>query len=111
MYLAEWILSLGVESPLFYRNQSDGENKWVVAPRASFEHHLTFLPLFAAWRINGLYYTDFDKGAFTFRPEIGLTLRSNVYLFYGYNIPFQNQELVPLRNQITLGIMIPNIYF
>jgi len=100
---------LGVESPLFYRTEAQGENKFTLAPRLSYEFHSTFLIIGLAARANALYYTNFEKGALTFRPEIGLTSRGNLYLLYGYNLPLQNRELVPTRHQITLGITIPGL--
>ncbi|OJJ19571.1 hypothetical protein BKI52_22450 [marine bacterium AO1-C] len=100
---------LGVESPLFYRIEAQGENKFTLAPRLSYEFHSTFLIIGLAARANVLYYTNFEKGALTLRPEIGLTSRGNLYLLYGYNLPLQNQELVPTRHQVTFGITIPSI--
>ncbi|HAS47088.1 MAG TPA: hypothetical protein DCS93_41775 [Microscillaceae bacterium] len=102
-------LGLGVESPLFYRTETQGENKFTLAPRLSYEFHATFLIIGLAARANALYYTNFEKGALTFRPEVGLTSRGSVYLLYGYNLPLQNQELVPTRHQVTFGITIPSI--
>lgn len=100
---------IGVESPLFFRNQANGPNKFTIAPRVSYEYHNTFLLVNMAFRVNALYYTDFEKGALTFRPELGFTMKASLYILYGYNIPLQNQELIPNRHQVTLGITLPTI--
>jgi|GEM_PF-1762120 len=41
--------------------------------------------------LNAIYYTDFDDGAFVFRPEIGFGL-SGFKLVYGYNWNLTNKE-------------------
>lgn len=95
----------GAEASLFETNNF--ENGLVLAPRISYEHHFSFLPVSLGSRMNGLYYTNFRQGAFVFRPEAGVTHRGNIYLFYGYNIVFQDTALVPVRHQLTLGFTLP----
>lgn len=100
---------LGIESPLFHHNNNE-ENNLTLAPRISYECHGAFLPINLAFRANALYYSNFKKGAFTLRPEVGLSYAGgNIYFFYGYNVAFQDKELVPIRHQFTLGFTIPGM--
>lgn len=100
---------VGIESPLFRRNNGE-ENSPALALRISYECHGAFLPVNLAFRASTLYYSNFKKGAFTLRPEVGLSYGGgNIYFFYGYNVAFQAKELVPTRHQFTLGVTIPGM--
>lgn len=75
-----------------------GDN-WIVAPKVGVVMGFSFVNLTYA---NFLYYTDFTSGAFSYRPELGVSYRRG-RLFYGYNIPLSNKEfLSDMRHYIGL---------
>ncbi len=99
-------VGVGLESPLFYTIHNTTDNRLIIAPRVSFEHHKNFLPMSLGGRASILYYTNFGEGILTLRPELGLTLRSNIYLFYGYHFTFDKSHLIPRVHQLTLGFTL-----
>ncbi len=59
--------------------------------------------------LNGIYYTDFEKGNFKIRPELGIGAHP-FKLTFGYNIPtIQNSKFKEMQKsnlQITLNILL-----
>jgi len=53
-----------------------------------------------------IYYTDFDKGTWRLRPEIGFGL-DRFKLVYGYNIPLTNKEFDKINeSNISLTVLL-----
>lgn len=102
-------IGFGVESPLYHTIHHTTDNRPILAPRLSIEHHKNFLPVSLAARVNLLYYTNFAEGVWAFRPELGLTMKTNIYLFYGYHIGLGKVSLIPRLHQLTLGFTLPAV--
>jgi len=96
---------VGLESSFF--NVMGEEQTTLYTPRLSYQVFDTWLPIGA--KLNVLYYTDFNKGSLTIRPELGVNLGVNNYLMYGYNLVITQSELVPTRHQVTFGFTFPKI--
>jgi len=96
---------IGLESSFF--NVTGEAQTTLYAPRLSYQVFDTWLPIGA--KLNVLYYTDFDKGSLTIRPELGVNLGVNNYLMYGYNLVTTQADLVPTHHQITFGFTFPKI--
>lgn len=62
-------------------------NEFIVAPKIS----VLFAALLA-YRVNLLYYTDFDHGSLRIRPEIGFGI-GIINFLYGYNIPITHKRM------------------
>ncbi len=57
--------------------------------------------------INAIYYTDFNDGAFVFRPEVGIGL-SGFKLVYGYNWNLTNKDFRGINTHFAgITIFIP----
>lgn len=54
--------------------------------------------------LNLIYYTDFDKSALRFRPEIGIGL-SRFKIVYGYNISLTNKDFEKI-NKSNVGLVV-----
>jgi hypothetical protein len=102
-------VGLGLESPLYHTVHNTADNRPIWAPRVSIEHHKNFLPVSIAGRANLMYYTNLIEGVFAFRPELGITLKTNFYLFYGYHIALGTPDLIPRLHQLTLGVTLPAV--
>lgn len=71
----------------------------VVAPKFGLSIALSFININY---FNFLYYTDFKRGAFVYRPEIGITFFGH-RLYYGYNWLRSNKVFIN-TNRHQLGI-------
>jgi hypothetical protein len=63
-------------------------NQFMIAPKVGLNLSVSIVNLSFC---NFMYYTDFKEEAYSYRPEIGLSLWGG-RLFYGYNIPFTNND-------------------
>lgn len=97
---------LGIDAS-FLNLEGKEEHTILYAPRLSYQYFDTWMPI--GVKANLLYYTNFDKGSFTFRPEVGVNLGTNNYLMYGYNLVITNPDLMLTRHQVTLGFTFPKI--
>ena len=78
-------------------------NKMLIAPKIGMNMGISFVNFSYS---NFLYYTDFKEGAFSYRPEIGVSLWGG-RLYYGYNIPISNKDFLKNnRHQIGLNCLI-----
>ena len=51
-------------------------------------------------RLNAVYYTDFNKSQFAFRPEVGFSAMGWFNVLYGYNINLKNDDTFQVVGQM-----------
>lgn len=57
--------------------------------------------------LNAIYFTNFEKGSFVFRPEVGTTILG-MKIFYGYNWKLTNRDFKGINaHQLGVAFLIP----
>lgn len=110
-YFKTPFIEIGVAGPYRHKDKADllvpcfaidfgYNNKLIFGPKIAIEYYK--LPLHIVVKNNLIYYTDFNRGQWNYRPEIGYEFTS-FSLRYGFNIPIQGQNVSNLnRHYIAL---------
>lgn len=78
-----------------------GGSHSIFGAKIGLESHLAFL----GGRATFTYHTDFDRGAWQFSPEAGLSFGGRVYVFAGYNWTFTHKDFWNTTGfKVSLGV-------
>ncbi|MEJ1241035.1 hypothetical protein WBG78_23005 [Chryseolinea sp. T2] len=78
-------------------------DKKIFGPKVAYE--VSVLRFFTA-KANLIYYTDFDRSALSFTPELGLSFFGFVVVSGRYCIPFSNKDLLYEDSFDALGLSV-----
>lgn len=78
-------------------------DKNIIGPKVAYE--LYYMRFFAA-KANLIYYTDFNRSALCFAPELGLSFFGFLTLSSRYCIPFYNKDLLFKNSTEAIGLSV-----